>query len=154
MLSSLNFPVVTPSTSHLLWGFAAQLSEPTTGQPFQTSPENYDNLTTTQCQLYNWHVQLDHMNFASIQSLALKNLGISHTLAQCLLPLCQECQFGKSKHCSRTNLQPIGEHPLHPGEMCYVDHMIAGCPGLPFTAQGCCSSRCYTSCTFFVDVAT
>jgi len=32
--------------------------------------------------------------------------------------------------------------------------MIAGCPGLPYTMRGRRSSRHYSTCTFFVDVAT
>jgi len=94
------------------------------------------------------------MNFAAIQSLVWKDIGIPRALAKCLLPLCQECQFGKAKRCSLQNLRPIGEQLLLPGEMCYIDWMIAGCPGLPYTACGRHSQQCYTSCTLFVDVAT
>jgi len=94
------------------------------------------------------------MNFASIQSMARKALGIPHELAWCQLPLCRECQYGKAKQHSVQNPHHIGECPLQPGEMCCVDQMITGCPGLPYTMWGHWSQWQYTTCTFFVDIAT
>jgi len=138
----------------LLHGFEASLTSLLTFPLPHQLPTEYANLTAKQQQLYDWHVRLGHMNYATIQSMARKDIGIPRTLATCSPPLCRDCQCGKAKRRSLKNLQPIGERPLRPGEMCCVDQMIAGCPGLPYTMRGRRSSRRYSTCTFFVDVAT
>jgi len=139
----------------LLHGFEASLtSSSTTTLPHQT-PNEYANLTMKQQQqLYDWHICLGHMNYATIQSMAYKDIGIPCTLATCSPPLFHHCQCGKAKCHSLKNLKPIGECPLCPGKMCCIDQMIASCPGLPYTMHGHQSSCCYSTCTFFVNVAT
>jgi len=125
MLSQIPLHGIDQSSSHLLWGFTVMSQQQHSDTlPFETTLELYDNWTAPQQQLYDWHVRLGHMNFVAIQQHSLQKLW------------------------------PVGEWPLQPGEMCCVDQMIAGCPGLPYTAHGHCSSWCYTSCTFFVNVTT
>jgi len=136
-------------TQCLLYSYEA--STPTT---FRTSPHEYDNLTSTQRHLYNWHVRLGHLNFLAIQAMARKGLLGPRDLSQCHPPLCRECLFGKAKRRSVNSTKTIGDRPLHPGEMCCVDQMVAGCKGLPYTMHGPRPSHQYTICTFFVDVAT
>jgi len=132
---SLNLPhhayiATSNNTTALLYGFEVLLQSSKPHLPFQTLAQEYANMTQTQQDLYYWHVHLGHMNFASIQSMAWKEMGIPWELARCHPPLCWECQYGKAKWQSIHNPHPIGEWPLQPGEMCCVDQMIAGCPGL------------------------
>jgi len=127
---------ITPTSLELLHGFKAIISSPSLETPFHLHPHEYSNMSSNQQLLYDWHVHFGHMNFATIQSMAHKNIGIPHKLACCHPPLCHECQYGKAKWCSLHNPQPIGECLLHPGEMCCIDQMIAGCPGLPYTIHG------------------
>jgi len=138
----------------LLHGFEASLTSLLTFPLPHQLPTEYANLTAKQQQLYDWHVRLGHMNYATIQSMARKDIGIPHTLATCSPPLCHDCQCGKAKCQSLKNLQPIGERPLRPGKMCCVNQMIASCPELPYMMRGRHSSHRYSTCTFFVDVAT
>jgi len=86
-----------PTSTTLLHGFEAVHNPSSDTNSYRTTPTDYDNLTIHQRQLYNWHVRLGHMNFASIQSMARKNLGIPRDLAQCQPPLCRKCQYGKAK---------------------------------------------------------
>jgi len=78
-------PMDSPSSLLLLYGFEASLPsiipEPL---PHQTST-GYDNLAT-QKLLYDWHICLGHMNYATIQSLACKDIGIPCVLAKCSPP--------------------------------------------------------------------
>jgi len=126
----------SPSLLTLLQGFQAITSSPSQQIPFQLQSDDYSNMSTSQWLLYNWHVCLRHMNFAAIQSIACKNLGIPCKLAQCPSPLCWQCQYGKAKRHSIQDPRPIGEQLLQPGEMCCVDQMIAGCLGLSYTMHG------------------
>jgi len=143
----------SPDSFDLRYGFNAQITPLLPSTPFRQTADQYANLTTIQRQLYNWHVCLGHMNFATIQSMTCKNMGITRALMLCQPPLCQACQYGKAKWGSIKDPHPIGEWPLLPGEMCCVNQMITGCAGLPYTMQGWCSQCCYTICTFFVNVA-
>jgi len=93
----------------LLQGYAAVLPSVSGPIPFQTTPTDCTNMSHIQQQLYSWHVHLGHMNFAMIQGLAHKGIGIPHELACCHPPMCHECQYGKAKQCSTQDPQLIGE---------------------------------------------
>jgi len=118
--SNHNNPAPTPplvqhlssETTNLLHGFVAEHSQLPLANTYRTTPEQLQNLTAMQRQLYNWHIRLGHMNFATIQSMARKDLGLPQELAQCTPPVCQECLFGKAKQRSLQNLWPIGEWPF------------------------------------------
>jgi len=84
--SVLQPPLDLPSSQELLHGFKATLLSTSTDNLFRQTPTEYANLTTTQKQLYNWHVHLGHMNYATIQSMACKDLGIPRNLARCTPP--------------------------------------------------------------------
>ncbi len=98
-----------PSSLLLLHGFEASLPPELPELPPRQTPNEYDNLTATQKQLYDWHVRLSHMNYGTIQSMARKDIGIPHGLAKCSPPLCRECQYGKAKRRSLQNLKPISD---------------------------------------------
>jgi len=129
-LSDVNSPL-PPDNHSLLYGYEAS-----TPSIFHTSPSEYANLTSTQHALYDWHVCLGHLNFPAIQAMARKGLLGPRDLSRCQPPLCHECLFGKAKCHSITSSCTIGDQPLHPGEMCCVDQMVAGCKGLPYTMHG------------------
>jgi len=105
--SGLHPPTKDLSSLLLLRGFEASLTSLLTFPLPHQLPTEYANLTTKQQQLYNWHVRLGHMNYATIQSMARKDIGIPCTLATCSPPLCYDCQCGKAKCHSLKNLQPI-----------------------------------------------
>jgi len=67
MLSHLLHTSLSKTSTQLLFGFEAVLSNP---MHFMMTPDKYTNLTGLQQQLYTWHIQLGHMNFAFIQSMA------------------------------------------------------------------------------------
>jgi len=78
---SLNLPhhayiATSNNTTALLYGFEVLLQSSKPHLPFQTLAQEYANMTQTQQDLYYWHVHLGHMNFASIQSMAWKEMGI------------------------------------------------------------------------------
>jgi len=61
---------IASNPTTLLHGFEATLQSLTLTLPFQTLTQEYANMTQHQQDLYDWHVCLSHMNFASIQSMA------------------------------------------------------------------------------------
>jgi len=133
MLSGISTTTDSLDTFDLLYGFNSRIETLLALPAFRQTPEQHANLTNKQKLLYDWHVRLGHMNFAAIQSMARKDIGIPLALASCQPPLCQECQYGKAKRRSIKDPRPIGERPLLPGEMCCVDQMVVGCAGLPYT---------------------
>jgi len=96
MLSSVSTPMTHQQNPDLLCGFDARITLIPPFQPFWQTLEQYANLTANQCQLYDWHVCLGHMNFASIQNMACKNIGIPRALTSCQPPLV--------KHVSMANI--------------------------------------------------
>ena len=100
------------------------------------------------CYCYHWHTNLGHMNFASIQSMAHKNLGIPQALARCIPPVCQETFFGKAKFSHTTKPMPHSSmtftarrNVLHWSNDCRLSWSALHNVWSPIT-------------TFFVDVAT
>ncbi len=77
----------SPMATHLLHRFEVIHQSLSDTLPFCTTADEQANLTAAQLRLYDWHVRLGHMNFATIQSMAQKNLGIPRDLACCQPPL-------------------------------------------------------------------
>jgi len=138
-----------------LCGFNAHITPLLPTPDFQQMPDQYANLITNQWQLYDWHVCLGHMNFASIQSMARKDMGIPHALASCQPPLCQECQYIKAKWWSMwstsyrrmtiTSWQNV---------LCWPNDCRMCWSTIYHARRGHHSQHHFTVCTFFVDVAT
>jgi len=73
-------PKHDPSSLLLLHRFEASIPSEIPKLPPCQTPNEYDNLTATQKQLYDWHVQLGHMNYGTIQSMACKDMMTMATL--------------------------------------------------------------------------
>jgi len=97
--------------SAILHGFEATFPSLPTETLFHQTSTKYANLTLSQQQLYNWRVQLSHMNYATIQSMSQKDIGIPQHLAYCSPPLCCKCQYGKPNSIPfRNSNQLVSDH--------------------------------------------
>jgi hypothetical protein len=130
------------------------------------------NLTEAQKELLRWHFRLGHLHFASIQLLLRSGAlatsdgqkALHRAAANCNLPRCASCQFGKAKRrpTDSSTSKPDASHDgalkkenLLPGQRVSVDHFVCNTKGRLYDSKGKTSPELmYSGGCLFVDHAT
>jgi hypothetical protein len=111
-----------------------------------------DELENPQHELLRMHYKLAHLSFPKLQLMAKVNL-IPHRLANCRVPKCAACLFGKATQ--RAWRQKGSPGVIHlataPGECVSVDQLESSTPGLVAQTKGLPTSKRYTCVTVFID---
>jgi Reverse transcriptase (RNA-dependent DNA polymerase)/GAG-pre-integrase domain len=121
------------------------------------SEESEDNNKTDDAALLlRWHQRLSHISMKRLQMMA-KRGQLPHKLANCRIPICQTCLFGKATRRAwraRSATKDIQE-ALHvvtkPGECVSVDQLESSTPGLVAQMKGSLTKERYTVATVYVD---
>ena len=125
------------------------------------------NLTSSQKELLRWHYKLGHVSFRQIQWLIrnkkLSTIGSYKAVANCTIPKCASCEFGKASRrptrATKTQSKEdkelsLKKDHLYPGQQVSTDHFVSAVPGRTYSSRG--SSRANTFCggSIFVDHTT
>ena len=112
-------------------------------------------LTATQRELLSWHYRLGHLPFNQLLDLA-KEGRIPKQLANCQVPKCPACLFGKmtrkpwrTKGKDKRSIRKDSEN--YPGGNTSVDQMESTTPGLIPQSTGKLLRAKYNGVTIFVD---
>jgi hypothetical protein len=103
-----------------------------------------------------YHVRLGHMPFDRIQ-LAAKQGILPQRIANCHVPKCASCLFGKAKRRpwrTRGHAGQIGKSATKPGDVVSVDQLISETPGLVAQSTGKLMKRRHSVATIFADHAS
>jgi hypothetical protein len=106
--------------------------------------------------LMAYHVRLGHIPFDRIQ-LAAKQGILPQRIANCHVPKCASCLFGKAKRRpwrTRGHAGQIGKSATRPGDVVSVDQLISKTPGLVAQSTGKLMKRRHSVATIFVDHAS
>jgi hypothetical protein len=130
------------------------------------------NLSAAQKELLRWHYRLGHLHFESIRRLlrtgalsqSSKIRALHRSAANCDLPKCASCQFGKAKrrpapgkvqHVVAAHDGAIKKEHLAPGQQVSVDHFICSTKGRLYSSKGkTTDDRMFTGGCLFVDHAS
>lgn len=110
------------------------------------------NVPEDQRTLLHWHHRLGHVAAAKLRTLA--ELGwIPRRLANCRLPMCPECRYGKAhRRPWRTKGQQSNIASVtRPGQCVSVDQMESSTPGFVAQNKGTLTKGRYRVATIFVD---
>ncbi|EEC45027.1 predicted protein [Phaeodactylum tricornutum CCAP 1055/1] len=136
-----------------------------------TNAQN-QNLSLAQKELLCWHYRLGHLHFESICRLhrtgalsqSAKVRALHRLAANCDLPKCASCQFGKAKRCpspgKAQTIVPahdgsIKKEHLSPGQQVSVDHFICSAKGRLSSSKGkTTDDRMFSGGCLFVDHAS
>jgi GAG-pre-integrase domain len=106
------------------------------------------------CEMLQWHHRLSHISFSRIQKMARRG-QVPAYLAECPLPVCQSCMYGKMTRRpwrTRTNKNhTIFGTATTPGECVSVDQLESSVPGLVGQLKGIPTTKRYRVATVFVD---
>ena len=106
-------------------------------------------------EFLRWHHKLGHMSPKKIRIMAY--LGIlPRRLANCRIPLCTTCLFGKATKKPWRAKTPANKYPrslqiTKPGHCVSVDQLQSSTPGLIAQLKGNCTVMRYTVATVFID---
>jgi hypothetical protein len=106
--------------------------------------------------LMAYRVRLGHLPFGRIQ-LAAKQGILPQRIANCHVPKCASCLFGKAKRRpwrTRGHAGQIGRTATKPGDVVSVDQLITKTPGLVAQSTGTLMKRHHSVATIFVDHAS
>jgi hypothetical protein len=130
------------------------------------------NLSLAQKELLRWHYRLGHLHFESIRRLlrtgalsqSAKVRALHRSAANCDLPKCASCQFGKAKRRpspgKAQTIVPahdgsIKKEHLSPGQQVSVDHFICSAKGRLYSSKGkTTDDRMFSGGCLFVDHAS
>ena len=115
---------------------------------FNITSESNSNLTSSQKELLEWHFRLGHTSFSQLQWLARVGklpCRNPHGVANCKIPVCASCQFGKQ--CRRSTgantsirnqdkFMEIKKGDLFPGDKVSIDHYQSAVPGRDYNSRG------------------
>jgi hypothetical protein len=134
--------------------------------------EANQNLSHSQKQLLKWHFRLGHINMQTIQGLLRSGIlattepqkKLHRAAANCELPVCASCQFGRAKRrpVPGKTTQSDSKHEgalkrnnLLPGQEVSVDHFICSTRGrLPNSRGRTSTTSMYQGGAIFVDHAS
>ena len=120
-----------------------------------TNLPNQDDVTSSldaSAELMRWHLRLGHLPFANIRLMAARK-EIPPRLANCRIPKCQSCLYGKAtKRPWRTKGQSgTIKEVKHPGQCVSVDQLESPVAGFIGQNKGFFFRKRYKVATVFVD---
>ena len=130
--------------------------EPPGGTSFSTTgsaPPLIPDGIASKDLLMAYHIRLGHLPFPRIQLAARQGI-LPRRLADCAVPQCASCLFGKAKRRSWRTRGPaghIGHTATKPGDVVSVDQLISKTPGLIAQVTGKLTKRRHSVATIFVD---
>ena len=111
---------------------------------------------TPEAELLMAHHQFQHISFSKLQEMARQGI-LPQRLAQCKIPSCSACLYGKATKRAWRLKQEKQRHrykTLQPGEVISVDQMVSPVPGLIAQMVGFLTKQRYKYATVFVDQAS
>ena len=102
------------------------------------------------------HHRFQHISFSKLQEMARQGI-LPQRLAQCKIPSCSTCLYGKATKRawrSKQEKQRQSNNTLMPGEVISVDQMLSPVPGLIAQMMGFLTKQRYKYATVFVDEAS
>ena len=112
--------------------------------------------STPEAELLMAHHRFQHISFSKIQEMARQGI-LPRRLAQCKIPSCSACLYGKATKRawrSKQGKQRQRNITLKPGEVISVDQMVSPVPGLIAQMVGFLTKQHYKYATVFVDQAS
>ena len=121
----------------------------------ESNLSNHDDATSNldaTSELMRWHLRLGHLPFANIRLMAARK-EIPSRLANCRIPRCQSCLYGRAtKRPWRTKGQAGTIHPVTaPGQCVSVDQLESPVAGFVGQNKGYFFRKRYKVATIFVD---
>ena len=102
------------------------------------------------------HYRFQHISFSKLQEMARQGI-LPRRLAQCKIPTCSACLYGKATKRawrSKQERQRQQYQDLKPGDIISVNQMVSPVPGLIAQMVGFLTKQRYKYATVFVDQAS
>ena len=112
--------------------------------------------STPEAELLMAHHRFQHISFSKLLEMACQGI-LPRRLAQCKIPSCSICLYGKATKRawrSKQGKQRQRNKTLKPGEAISVDQMVSPVPGLIAQMVGFLTKQRYKYATVFVDQAS
>ena len=112
--------------------------------------------STPEAELLMAHHQFQHISFSKLQEMAHQGI-LPRQLAQCKIPSCSACLYGKATKRawrSKQEKQRQRNQVLKPGEVISVDQMVSPVPGLIAQMVGFLTKQRYKYVSVFIDQAS
>ena len=112
--------------------------------------------STPEAELLMVHHRFQHISFSKLQEMAHQGI-LPRRLAQCKIPSCSACLYGKATKRAwrlKQGKQRQRNKTLKPGEVISVDQMVSPIPGLIAQMVGFLMKQHYKYATVFVDQAS
>ena len=112
--------------------------------------------STPEAELLMAHHRFQHISFSKLQEMAHQGI-LPRRLAQCKIPSCSACLYGKATKRawrSKQERQSQQNQVLKPGKVISVDQMVSPVPGLIAQMVGFLTKQRYKYATVFVDQAS
>ena len=112
--------------------------------------------STPEVELLKAHHRFQHISFSKLQEMASQGI-LPWRLAQCKIPTCSACLYGKATKRawrSKQERQRQRNQTLKPGDVISVNQMMSPVPGLIAQMVGFLTKQCYKYATVFVDQAS
>ena len=112
--------------------------------------------STPEAELLMAHHRFQHISFSKLQEMAHQGI-LPRRLAQCKIPSCSTCLYGKATKRawrSKQGKQRQRNKTLTPREVISVDQMVSPVPGLIAQMVGFLTKQRYKYATVFVDQAS
>ena len=109
--------------------------------------------STPEAELLMAHHRFQHISFSKLQEMAHQGI-LPRRLAQCKIPSCSTCLYGKAAKRawqSKQGKQRQRNETLKPGEVISVDQMVSPVPGLITQMVGFLTKQRFKYATVFVD---
>ena len=114
--------------------------------------EDYQE-STPEAELLMAHYRFQHISFSKLQEMACQGI-LPWRLAQCKIPTCSACLYGKATKRawqSKQERQRQWYQDLKPGDIISVNQMVSPVPGLISQMVGFLTKQQYKYATVFVD---
>ena len=112
--------------------------------------------STPEAELLMAHHRFQHISFSKLQEMARQGI-LPRRLAQCKIPSCSACLYGKATKRawqSKQEKQRQSNNTLKPGEVISVNQMVSPVPGLITQMVGFLMKQRYKYATVFIDQAS
>ena len=112
--------------------------------------------STPEAELLMAHHRFQHIFFSKLQEMAHQGI-LPWRLAQCKIPTCSACLYGKATKRawrSKQERQRQWNEALKPGDVISVDQMVSPVPGLIAQMVGFLMNQHYKYATVFIDQAS
>jgi hypothetical protein len=113
--------------------------------------------TNVAAEFLRYHQKFNHVFPKKIQAMAKRGM-LPRRLANCAVPLCTACLYGKAKkrawRSKPSDMDEVRSIATKPGECVSVDQLTSPTPGLVAQVSGALTKIRYTTATVFLDHET